>query len=137
VEYHLIQAVCIAQDLCSLAPEVGMSEFTERLSLLTQLRDLWAEGLMMATDLSESSSDVSELFSLKRLFPEDSPQSTKQSKNNKTKTGECICAICQDPTLDATKTSEGQDSIVFEGQCSAWMHRWCAGLSKSVFDTLA
>jgi len=31
-------------DLCSLASEVGMSEFTEHLSLLTQLRDLWAEG---------------------------------------------------------------------------------------------
>ena len=34
----------MAQEICSLASEVGMSEFTERLSLLTQVRDAWAEG---------------------------------------------------------------------------------------------
>jgi len=82
------------------------------------------------------SSDASEVVSMKRPFPEDSPQSTKQSKN-KRQTGECICTVCQDPILDATKTSKGQDSIFCEGQCSAWIHTWCASLSKSVFNTLA
>jgi len=91
----------------------------------------------MATDPSESSGDASEAVSLKQRFPEDSPRSTKQSKNKKTKTGECICTICRDPILDATKTSEGQDSIFCEDRCSAWIHRQCAGLTKSVFDVLA
>jgi len=68
--------------------------------------------------------------------PQDSPQPTKQSKNKNTKSGECICTICQDPIVDATETREGQDSIFCEGQCSAWIHRQCAGLSKSVFDFL-
>ena len=34
----------MSQELSSLASEVGMVEFTERLSLLKNLRDIWAAG---------------------------------------------------------------------------------------------
>ena len=34
----------MAHEICSLASEVGMSEFTEHLHLLTQVRDAWAAG---------------------------------------------------------------------------------------------
>jgi len=51
----------------------------------------------MATDPSESSGYASEVVSLKRRFPEDSPRSMKWNKNKKTKTGECICTIRQTP----------------------------------------
>ena len=38
------KALSVAQELSSLASEVGMAEFEERLSLLKQLRDTWANG---------------------------------------------------------------------------------------------
>ena len=38
--------------------------------------------------------------------------------------------------MDPSETTKGQDSIFCEGQCSAWIHRQCAGLSKSIFDSL-
>ena len=87
------------------------------------------------TDAS-TNSEMDSSVPLKRPLPQDSPRSTKQPKNKKTKTGECICPICMDPIVDATETREGQDSIFCEGQCSAWIHRRCAGLSKPIFDTL-
>ena len=34
----------MAYEICSLTSEVGMSEFTERLHLLTQVQDAWAAG---------------------------------------------------------------------------------------------
>ena len=37
-------ALSVAQELSSLASEVGMAEFEERLSVLKQLRDKWANG---------------------------------------------------------------------------------------------
>jgi len=87
----------------------------------------------MSTNPSESSDTSEGVPGLKRLFPEDSPRSVRTKK---TKTGECICTLCQDPIVDANETAEGQDSIFCEGQCSAWIHRQCTGLSKSIFDTL-
>ena len=38
------KALSVAQELSSLASEVGMAEFEERLSLLKQLRETWANG---------------------------------------------------------------------------------------------
>ena len=68
-------------------------------------------------------------------MPQDSPTSTKQSTNKNTKTGECICPICLDPIVDAKSKQKGQDSIFCDSQCSAWLHRQCAGLSKSLFES--
>lgn len=38
------KALAVARELSSLASEVGMSEFKERLNLLKEIRDLWANG---------------------------------------------------------------------------------------------
>lgn len=38
------KALSVAQELSSLASEVGMAEFEERLTLLKQLQDPWANG---------------------------------------------------------------------------------------------
>lgn len=38
------KALAVARELSSLASEVGMSEFEERLSLLKEIRNLWANG---------------------------------------------------------------------------------------------
>lgn len=38
------KALSVAQELSSLASEVGMAEFEERLTLLKQLRDAWTNG---------------------------------------------------------------------------------------------
>ena len=38
------KALSVTQELSSLASEVGMAEFKERLTLLKQLRDEWANG---------------------------------------------------------------------------------------------
>ena len=91
---------------------------------MTSISTLEPTGEQADMDLSSS---------LKRPLSLDfSPTSTKQSTN---KTGECICPICLDPIVDASKSKKkGQDSIFCEGQYSAWLHRQCAGLSNAIFD---
>ena len=43
------------------------------------------------------------------------------------------CPICLDPIIDATEDTEGQEAIFCEGECDAWLHRQCAGLSQRLF----
>jgi len=43
------------------------------------------------------------------------------------------CPICEDLIEDATNKNKGHDSIYCEGNCGAWLHRGCAGLSKGAF----
>ena len=42
--------------------------------------------------------------------------------------------VCKQDIVDATKTTEGQDSVFCEGNCKVWLHRHCAGLTKSAFN---
>ena len=44
-----------------------------------------------------------------------------------------ICPVCDDIIEDATSKKKGHDSIFCEGTCNMWLHRGCAGLSKSAF----
>lgn len=48
-----------------------------------------------------------------------------------TKSSNVICSICEDVIVD-----ESQDSIMCEGLCSSWLHRGCAGLTKTKFAQL-
>lgn len=48
----------------------------------------------------------------------------------------CICAICNQPIIDRSPTTDGEDSIFCEGMCKKWVHRTCAGLTDPVFDML-
>ena len=47
-----------------------------------------------------------------------------------------ICAICDEPILDAVGKDAGHDSVECSGTCATWLHRCCAGLSKVAFQTV-
>ena len=68
----------------------------------------------------------------------DNPSNERlEVQNKKKKGGESICLICDDPILEARGRRKGHDAIFCEGQCQAWLHRGCAGLSKSAFEAHA
>ena len=48
-----------------------------------------------------------------------------------------VCPICCDEIDDATETSEGQEALFCEGTCQKWLHRWCAGVHKDSYASLA
>jgi len=50
---------------------------------------------------------------------------------------EYICPICADVIIESTEEVEGHDAIYCEGACNSWLHRQCAGLSKSLFLSFA
>lgn len=58
-------------------------------------------------------------------------------KDRKKKKGE-HCPICLELIIDDanSKNKKCQDAIYCEGTCDAWLHRRCAGLSKTVFNLL-
>ena len=47
-----------------------------------------------------------------------------------------VCPICDEVIVDPVGSKPGDDSIYCDGDCSSWLHRRCAGLSKSVFASL-
>ena len=63
-------------------------------------------------------------------------KSNKQSALTQKKTSKSavICPICDEAVIDPSTKNVGQDSIFCDGACKAWLHRGCAGLSKSVFE---
>ena len=44
--------------------------------------------------------------------------------------------VCIDPIVDSGKGKNGQDAVFCDGACKSWLHRQCAGLSKTAFATL-
>lgn len=46
------------------------------------------------------------------------------------------CPICETEIKESTNRSRGDDAVECEGVCSAWLHRQCAGLSKSAFSSV-
>ena len=60
-------------------------------------------------------------------------KSTRSTNDNSTPTK---CTICEDPVKDANEKEAGEDSIFCEGTCKSWLHRRCAGLSKTNFDAI-
>ena len=51
---------------------------------------------------------------------------------------QCICLICEKAIIDASPKSKGQDSVFCEGTtCQGWIHRTCAGLTKSQFRIIS
>ena len=51
-------------------------------------------------------------------------------------TKSCTCPICQEIIVDPFGKSAGQDSIYCKGNCDAWPHRKCTGLSQATFKLL-
>lgn len=44
------------------------------------------------------------------------------------------CPICEEVIKEATDDSPGDEAIYCEGQCEAWFHRKCAGISKKAYE---
>ena len=57
---------------------------------------------------------------------------TKNASKSSIKT--FICPICEEAVVDPSSKNVGHDSIFCEGTCKAWLHRGCAGMSKTVFE---
>ena len=77
-----------------------------------------------------------------RKASKDSPMSSSSSQtvvnsataaplNSKNKRGPFVGPICDDVIVDAVGKKSGHDSVECNGACSTWLHRCCAGLSKS------
>ena len=51
----------------------------------------------------------------------------------------CICSICEDPVAqqDKKRGIAGEEAIKCENPSCWWMHRLCAGISKSAFHALS
>ena len=47
-----------------------------------------------------------------------------------------LCVICDEIILDQSDQVDGQDAIYCEGKCDGWLHRHCAGLSKTNFKII-
>ena len=60
---------------------------------------------------------------------------SRKAKRENTKANTAICPICEKVVVDSGRKS--QDSIFCEGSCQAWLHRCCAGLTRSRFDELS
>ena len=45
-----------------------------------------------------------------------------------------VCPICDESIVDASSHTSGQAAIFIEGLRKEWLHRQCAGLSKTAFD---
>ena len=48
-----------------------------------------------------------------------------------------VCPICELHVKDSTNQCEGEDALFCEGQCQAWVHRKCVGMSKTMYALLA
>ena len=58
---------------------------------------------------------------------------SRKAKNPKTSAA--MCPVCEKAVIDGGRKS--QDSIFCEGSCQAWLHRCCAGLTRTRFAELS
>lgn len=84
-------------------------------------------------DKSPASSCSKKLSTAKPKIEQSSksqPRSIKTRKpdSDKVNLNDCSCVICEDLIDDAT-----EDSVFCDGSCQNWIHRRCAGLSKTRF----
>ena len=45
------------------------------------------------------------------------------------------CPVCEEVIKEPTDKAPGDEAIFCEGQCEAWFHRKCAGISKKVYES--
>ena len=50
-------------------------------------------------------------------------------------TESCVCGVCGVAVQEDPPT--GEESIFCEGNCQAWLHRKCAGLSSAAFAAIS
>ena len=69
-----------------------------------------------------------------------SARKSNLKSNTKAKgTSCCICSICEDPIVEQDKKRgiAGDEAIECENPSCGWMHRLCAGISKTAFHSLS
>ena len=50
--------------------------------------------------------------------------------------GTCVSAVCDEVIKEPTKNKKGDEAIYCEGNCEAWLHHICAGISSPNFAEL-
>ena len=61
------------------------------------------------------------------------PHGKKKSKENELQ----VCIICELNIKEDTDQTEGEDALFCEGDCQAWVHRKCVGMSKKMYTAWA
>ena len=78
-----------------------------------------------------------------RLARKMADKSAEKSKGQKAKskaksrTNVFSCSICDETIKEPSGKAQGEDSIFCDGQCKAWLHRRCAGLSIARFQAVS
>ena len=75
---------------------------------------------------------VAHSVSMTSKLKKQSALTTKNASKSSIKT--IICPICEEAVVDPSNKNVGHDSIFCKGACKAWLHRGCAGMSKTVFE---
>ena len=61
----------------------------------------------------------------------------KQKDRSEEDISEDICQVCDTPIVEYSSTTEGEEDVFCEGQCNAWIHRKCSGLTSELFDIVS
>ena len=61
----------------------------------------------------------------------------KQKDRSEEDISEDICQVCDTPIVEYSSTTEGEEAVFCEGQCNAWIHRKCSGLTSELFDIVS
>ena len=61
----------------------------------------------------------------------------KAKSKAKSRTNVFSCSICDERIKEPSGKAQGEDSIFCDGQCKAWLHRRCAGLSIARFQAVS
>jgi len=69
----------------------------------------------------------------KRKLAGNSP-SKRKTKNAKNSEADCI--VCEEPILEPSENCDGDEAVFCEGDCQGWIHRKCAGPTRSAFNRL-
>ena len=92
----------------------------------------------MSTKKAVSPRNQKGLRERKRPFNFTPPSSNKKQKDrNEELDTEDICRVCEDPIIEYSATSEGEETVFCEGQCNTWIYRKCSGLTSTLFDIIS
>ena len=62
--------------------------------------------------------------------------SPPKRKTKNVKNSEADCIVCEEPILEPSENCDGDEAVFCEGDCQGWIHRKCAGLTRSAFNRL-
>ena len=64
-------------------------------------------------------------------------KTTLKTSKSKRKVKETCCSICLDTIEECEGGKAGHDAVFCDGLCQGWLHRGCAGLTKTAFSTVS